>query len=317
MKCKNTFLTGILLSSTALSSYAAEELSPKTASSLIPFERITLNGRFNSISDASEAISKQADKKGAVSYYIQGISDTNHAGGNWRVTADLYKNDAATAGSLPRDRMSNGIRELPGNEAYESEPFDTVSVSGFFRSQPDINDAISSAAKKKGAASFFIVRQVDVNDGGNQHITAYVYHENAAKRRVQKPDLIPANSEAGKAALKAGGHSAKQVEIPGVASSETPVSKFGRFFETTSSTGKRYTVKLPDGIAVQELNDATAAQMQPYDSVSFTGHYSTPTEVSYEVARRAAKKGAKYYHITRQWENQSGGNLTVNADLFR
>jgi hypothetical protein len=36
------------------------------------------------------------------------------------------------------------------------------------------------------------------------------------------------------------------------------------------------------------------------------------------VARRAAQKGAKFYHITREWEqNQSGGVLTISADLFK
>ena len=40
------------------------------------------------------------------------------------------------------------------------------------------------------------------------------------------------------------------------------------------------------------------------------------TEVSYQVAKRAAKKGAKYYHITRQWQER-GNNLTVSADLYK
>jgi len=35
------------------------------------------------------------------------------------------------------------------------------------------------------------------------------------------------------------------------------------------------------------------------------------------VGKRAIAKGAKYYHVTRQWQNQSGGNLTVTADLFK
>jgi len=161
------------------------------------------------------------------------------------------------------------------------------------------------------------VRQIDTNSGGNQIITAYIYKADAPKRQVQSPNLIPADSEAGKAALAAGGAAAKTVELPGVASNETPSNKVGRFYETQSSTGKRYTVTRPDGKSVQEVNAITAAQMQPYDSVTFTGHYSTPTEVSEEVGRRAIAKGAKYYHVTRQWSNQSGGNLTVSADLFK
>lgn len=65
------------------------------------------------------------------------------------------------------------------------------------------------------------------------------------------------------------------------------------------------------------MNSVTAAQMVPFDSVTFTGHFNSMTDVSTEVAKRAAEKGAKYYHVTRQWQNKSGGNLTVSADLFK
>lgn len=306
-----------MLSLLAANAFAAQELTPEKAAELKPFERINVTGRFNAINDAADAVSKRADELGAASYYIQGINDSNGNSGNWRVTADLYKADAPKASDDTTYRVINGVKELPKAEAYRLEPFDTVSVSGFFSSQPDVNDAISKAAKEKGAASFYIVRQVDANNGGNQYITAYVYKADAKERKVQSPNLIPADSEAGKAALAAGGEAAKRVEIPGVASSETPSSSVGRFFETQSSTGQRYTVKLANGKSVQEVNAITAAQMQPFDTVTFTGHFGTPTEISEEVAKRAADKGAKYYHVTRQWQNQSGGNLTVTADLFK
>jgi hypothetical protein len=45
------------------------------------------------------------------------------------------------------------------------------------------------------------VRQVDANQGGNQRITAYIYKADAKKRVLQSPDAIPADSEAGRAAL--------------------------------------------------------------------------------------------------------------------
>lgn len=316
MKLKNTILASALLSLTSLSAFAAQELSPEKAAALKPFDRISISGRFNAINDASAAVSKRADELGAASYYIQSINDTNGNGGNWRVVADVYHNDAPAA-APSNDRVINGVRELNKAEAYKLEPYDTVSISGFYRSQPDVNDAITKVAKEKGAASFFIVRQIDANSGGNQYITAYVYKANAPERKVQSPDLIPADSQAGKAALAAGGAEAAKVQIPGVASSQTPSADVGRFFETQSSTGQRYTVKTPDGKSVQEVSAITAAQMQPFDSVTFTGHFGTPTEISDAVGQAAIKKGAKYYHITRQWSNQSGGNLTVSADLFK
>ena len=181
-----------------------------------------------------------------------------------------------------------------------------------------MNDAITKAAKAKGAASFFIVRQVDANDGGNQRITAYVYKADAEKRVLQSPDAIPADSDAGRKALAAGGEAAKQVEIPGVATTAAVGSGtgVGRFFETQSSKGGRYSVTLPDGTKVEELNKVAAAQMVPFDSIKFTGNYGNMTEVSYQVAKRAAKKDAKYYHITRQWQER-GGNVTISADLYK
>lgn len=317
MKLKNTLLASALLTLTTLSAQAAQELTPEKAASLKPFERINITGRYNAINDAVAAVNRRADAIGASAFYVVNISDANNSG-NWRVTADVYHSDAEPASTETHYRVFNGVKELPKPEANLLEPYDTVSVSGFYRSQPEINDAISKAAKHKNADSFFIVRQVNTNQGGNQFVTAFVYKADAAKRVVQSPDAIPADSEAGKAALAAGGVAATKVEIPGVASSESPSRSVGRYFETQSSTGKRYTVTMPDGTQVQEVNQITAAQMVPFDSVTFTGHFNSTTAVSTEVARRAAKKGAKYYHITRQWQqNQSGSNLTISADLFK
>lgn len=315
MKLKNTLLATALFSATAFSAQAATELTPEQAASLKPFERITLTGRFNALNEAAKAVSRRADDMGAAAFYVVDTSDIGNSG-NWRVVADVYREDAPKA-DKPENRIIDGVMELPKSQAYALEPFDTVSVQGFFRSQPDANEAIAKEAKKKGAASFFIVRQIDTNSGGgNQQITAYVYKADAKKRVVQSPDAIPADSQAGRAAIAAGGAAAQQVEIPGVASSDMPSSDVGRFFETQTSKGGRYTVTLPDGTKIEEVNKITAAQMVPFDSITFTGHFSSMTDVSYNVAKRAAKKGAKYYHVTRQWQER-GGNMTVSADLFK
>jgi len=316
MNLKNSLLASALLATTALSAHAATELTPEQAAALKPYDRVVITGRFTAIGDAVKAVSRKADKDGAASFYVVDTSDYGNSG-NWRVTADLYKDNAQQA-DAPKNRMINGIMELPKDQAVELEPFDTVTVQGFYRSQPEVNDAITKAAKAKGAASFFIVRQVDANQGGNQRITAYVYKADAKKRVLQSPDAIPADSQAGRAALAEGGTAAKNVEIPGVATTAAVGSGtgVGRFFETQSSKGGRYTVTLPDGTKIEEVNKITAAQMAPFDSIKFTGNYGNMTEVSYQVAKRAAKKGAKYYHITRQWQER-GGNMTISADLYK
>lgn len=316
MKLKNTLLMSVLLATTALPSHAATELTPEQAEALKPYDRIVITGRFSAISDAVNAVSRKADHNGAASFYIIDTSDYGNSG-NWRVIADLYKSDAPKAAPL-KNRIFNGVTELPKDEAVMLEPFDTVTVKGFYRSQPEVNDAISKAAKEKNAASFFIVRQAEVNNGGNQSITAYVFKADAKKRVLQSPDAIPFNSEAGQAALAKGGDAAKTVEIPGVATTAAvgAGTGIGRFFETQTSKGGRYTVSLPDGTKIEEVNKITAAQMIPFDSIRFTGNYASTTEVSYQTAKRAAKKGAKYYHITRQWQG-NGNNMTISADLYK
>ncbi|EPL7220579.1 YdgH/BhsA/McbA-like domain containing protein [Klebsiella pneumoniae] len=240
MKLKNTLLASALLTTATLSAHAATELTPEQAAALKPYDRVVVTGRFNAIGDAVQAVSRKADKDGAASFYVVDTSDYGN-GGNWRVTADLYKEDAPKA-DAPKNRIINGVMELPKDQAVELMPYDTVTVQGFYRSQPEVNDATTAA----------------VGSG----------------------------------------------------------TGVGRFFETQSSKGGRYTVTLPNGTKVEEVNKVTAAQMVPFDNIQFTGNYGNMTEISYQTAKRAAKKGAKYYHITRQWQER-GGNITISADLYK
>ncbi|CAM3765998.1 DUF1471 family protein YdgH [Xenorhabdus thuongxuanensis] len=317
MKLKTTIIaTAVFSLTTMTAAHAAKELTPEQAAEFKPFERISVTGRFNAIYEAADAVSRQADKKGADSFYIQSLDDLNGSG-NLRVIADLYHKNAEKADKTPNYRIYRGIKELPKTEAITLEPFDTVTVNGYFPTDPDMKEAIAKAAKKKDAASFFIVRDIAPNNGGNQIVTAYVYKEDAPKRKIQSGEaVIPADSEAGRQALAQGGEESRKVEIPGIASSTSTSNVVGRFFETQSSKGSRYTVTLPDGTKIQELNKASAAQMVPFDSITFYGYYTTAPEVSYQVAKRAAEKGAKYYHITREWQS-NGGNVTISADLFK
>ncbi|WP_440867743.1 DUF1471 family protein YdgH [Symbiopectobacterium purcellii] len=316
MKLKTRVIASILLSLAAFSAHAAQELTPEQAAAVKPFDRISFNGRFDAIFDAVAEASKRADKAGADAFYIQAINEQNR-GNSQTVYVDLYHKEAPKADATPAQRTFDGIRELPQHDAYHLEPFDTVSVSGYFSTQPDINAAIAKAAKEKNAASFFIVRQVDINSTGtNQKITAYVYQADAPKRVVQSTDVIPADSDAGRAALAAGGEAAAKVEISGVAMSGSPSRNVGNFYETQASKGGRYTVNLADGKSIQELNKATAAQMTPFDSITFRGNFNGTTDVSEAVAKRAADKGAKYYHITKQWFNKRS-NMTISADLYK
>lgn len=318
MKLNNTLITTAIFSVMTFSVFAAQELTPEKADQVVPFERITFSGRYDNIYEANQAASKRADKAGATSFFVRNINDQNSEGGNSRVVVDLYHADAKPVSNKTQYRIFNGVRELPKPEASLLEPFDTVTIRGLYPVQDDINQAISKLAKDKGAYSFFIVRQIEANGGANQLITAYIYKKDAAHRNIQAQDNpIPADSEAGKSALVASGVAAADVEVPNVSSSTSFSDKVGRFFETQTSTeGSRYTITLRDGTKIQELNNATADKMTPFDSVTFTDNFSSTTDMSEQIANRAAKKGAKYYQITRQWEKK-GGTITVTADLYK
>ncbi|ESH53495.1 hypothetical protein SEEB2780_06313 [Salmonella enterica subsp. enterica serovar Bareilly str. 2780] len=147
MKLKNTLLASALLSAAAFSVHAATELTPEQAAALKPYDRIVITGRFNAIGDAVSAVSRRADKEGAASFYVVDTSEFGNSG-NWRVVADVYKADAPKA-DAPKNRVINGIVELPKDQAVQLEPYDTATVQGFYRSQPEVNDAITKAAKQK------------------------------------------------------------------------------------------------------------------------------------------------------------------------
>ncbi len=315
MKLKNTLLASALLTTATLSAHAATELTPEQAAALKPYDRVVVTGRFNAIGDAVQAVSRKADKDGAASFYVVDTSDYGN-GGNWRVTADLYKEDAPKA-DAPKNRIINGVMELPKDQAVELMPYDTVTVQGFYRSQPEVNDAITKAAKAKAPMRSLSSARLTPTRAATSALPL-ISTKDAEKRVLQSPDAIPADSEAGRAALAKGGEAAKNVEIPGVATTAAVGSGtgVGRFFETQSSKGGRYTVTLPNGTKVEEVNKVTAAQMVPFDNIQFTGNYGNMTEISYQTAKRAAKKGAKYYHITRQWQER-GGNITISADLYK
>lgn len=171
MKLKTPSASALLTTAT-LSAHAATELTPEQAAALKPYDRVVVTGRFNAIGDAVQAVSRKADKDGAASFYVVDTSDYGN-GGNWRVTADLYKEDAPKA-DAPKNRIINGVMELPKDQAVELMPYDTVTVQGFYRSQPEVNDAITKAAKAKGAYAFFIVRGLTPTGRQPAHYRLYL-----------------------------------------------------------------------------------------------------------------------------------------------
>ncbi|WP_235667720.1 YdgH/BhsA/McbA-like domain containing protein [Candidatus Williamhamiltonella defendens] len=119
------------------------------------------------------------------------------------------------------------------------------------------------------------------------------------------PNFIPTDSDDGKSDLAAGCSSGTKKILPmHEESSMNPFKKVDRLFERDSSVGSRYSVSLPNGIKIEELNHIDSKNMNPFDRVTFTDYFFSLTDVSYQEIKRAAKKWAKYYRITRQWQSK-------------
>lgn len=337
--------------------FAAEEISPEKAEQLTPFKEISAQGTFYSFSDAARVISKLADKAGADYFYIKSMNMHSSNESLRIAYADLYKADAADrVVEEEKLRQFKGVYEYPKGKALLLEPYDIIKMRGYYPNQYDINQAVGKAAANKGAYAFFIDRQVETN-GRNTEVTAYLFKQDAPTRLIQPEDAIPYDSEAGRLALAQGGEAALQVEKPGYYSStafneqfytnkfnaekteptksvttasetvvETATSAANNPTQQAATTAtsiiptppsSRYSVTLPNGTKIEELNNKTALKMIPFDSIKFKGYYVSDSEISYQAAKRAAENGAKYYHITRIAQDTRGPNRTIYVDLFK
>ncbi|MWN31083.1 MULTISPECIES: YdgH/BhsA/McbA-like domain containing protein [unclassified Gilliamella] len=342
---KKTFIAGTM-ALVPLFSFAAQQLTEQQAKDLQSFKSITIRGAFYTDSDYVLAMSKAADKEGASSFFI---TTTNISPSNDTlriVYAKLYKADAPKAEEQTENlRKFEGVYEYPKSKAIRLEPFNIVRIRGYFPSEYDINRAVAKEASLKGAYAYYIDSRSEL--GSNIQVAAYLFKKDAPERKLQPEDAIPYDSEAGQQALAQGGDAAMQVEKPGYYSPsafnekfyadkfnnkvkviDEPNNKTTSTVTTNASSSEttsvvepqrvtRYTVTLPDGRKIQELNDATAAKMVAFDTIKFKGYYVTDQEISYQAGKRAIDGGAKYYHIARIAHDSNGPNITVFVDLYR
>ncbi len=105
MKLKNT-LRRLLSDNRHVVCPCNDRVDPGAGGCAEAYDRVVVTGRFNAIGDAVQAVSRKADKDSAASFYVVDTSDYGN-GGNWRVTADLYKEDAPKA-DAPKNRIING-----------------------------------------------------------------------------------------------------------------------------------------------------------------------------------------------------------------
>ncbi|MDF7667710.1 DUF1471 domain-containing protein [Orbaceae bacterium ESL0727] len=354
---KKTFLVTALSIFSIPSLYAAQQLTSEQAEKIQSFKEISVRGAFYTDNDYVTAISHAADKEGAASFYITttNISPSNDT--LRIVYANLYKANAPEvtekAVSL---RKFEGVYEYPRKTALRLEPFDIVRIRGYFPTETDVNQAIAKEAAAKGAYAFFIDHRADIGsnlqltaylfkkDAAERKLqpdNAIPYDSEAGQQalaqggeaamQVERPGYYSPSSF--NEQFYAEKFNNKVIDKPATAENTaktavTPTADAAPVTATAGATTKaaanvpeqrstRYTVTIADGRKIEELNDATAAKMVPFDTVKFRGYYVTDQEISYNAGKRAIEKGAKYYHIARISQDTSGPNVTVFVDLYR
>lgn len=292
---------------------AARALTPDEAQQRVPFKHLTLTGRFDSIHEAEAAAARRAEKLDADGYVVTSIQPTNQHSGNSDVYIDLYRLNALPTKQRAVPRRIRGVRLLNKAEANRLEPFATITLSGLYSSQPDMDYAVAKVAKTRGAAAFYITQQRYVNNhGGNQLISVQLFSRNAKARALTSSSarLMGATADNEGTILPV---TPARPPFPATSMKATQINRVG---ESSSLSQRRYTVTLADGKKIEEINAATAAQKTPFKKITFSGHFSSPTDLSVSAAKRAAKQGAAYYHIAHQAQNRGGGNVTVVVYLY-
>lgn len=255
------------------------EYPKDTAIHFEPFDIIRLRGYFPTQHELNTAVAKAASKKGAYAFFIDRLVQIN--GGNQQITAYIFKKDAP-------ERKIQPDNAIP----YDSEAGQlALAQGGEAAMQVERPGYYSSTAFNEQ----FYAKKFNNNEVEELQTPApETKHVNTTKTEVTAPQQNIA------------------VNNPTQANNQNTQKSI-----INQPPSSRYTVKLNDGTKIEELNDATAAKMVPFDTIKFKGYYATEQEISFNAAKKAAEKGAKYYHISRIAEDSRGPNKTIYVDLYR
>lgn len=245
---------------------------------LEPYDIMRLRGYFPTQIELNDAVGKAALGKEAYAFYIDRMVESGS--NNYSITAYLFKKDAAERKLQPENAIP-----------YDSEAGQQALAQG--------GEAAMQVERPGYYSPSAFNEQFYIDKFGNKEVV----DATTSSRHAGQSAAAATTATAATASAAVGSEAAS---TPEPAKSILPVQR-----------STRYTVTLPDGTRIEELNDATALKMVPFDSARFRGYYVTDEEISYQAAKRAAEKGAKYYHITRVAEDTSGPNRTISIDLFK
>lgn len=244
-----------------------------------PYDIIKLRAYYPNQHDINNAVGKAAADKGAYAFFIDRQVEVN--GRNTAVTAYLFKKDAP-------------IRQVQPDDAI---PYDS--------------EAGQLALAQGGDAA------LQVEKPGYYSSTAFNEQYYAEKFKSHNKQNIKANNEIQLTTKSNKINTTEDSTTIAVVTTEEKQATIGNQKSKVIIPKQRYTIKLKDGTTIQELNDATAAKMVPFDSLKFRGYFVSDNQISTQAARKAAAAGAKYYHISRIAQEPKGPNRVVYVDLFK
>lgn len=257
------------------------EYPKDTAIHYEPYDIIKLRGYFPTQVELNNAVAKAASKKDAYAFFIDRLVEVN--GGNKQITAYLFKKDAAERklqpeNAIPYDSEAGQLALAQGGEAAMQ-----VERPGYYS---------SSAFNEQFYSKKF-----------NNSVIEDVKQEPNVKKEqaVEKNQTIVTNNN-------------KPVASTTLV---TPTPSTNNQSVIPQVKSSRYTVTLPDGTKIEELNDGTAAKMVAFDTIKIRGYFVTAQEISYKAGKKAAENGAKYFHISRIAQDSKGPNKTIYIDLYR
>ncbi|OCG20549.1 MULTISPECIES: YdgH/BhsA/McbA-like domain containing protein [unclassified Gilliamella] len=186
MKCfnKTSIALAVFLSLPVANLYAAQPLTAKESSLLVPLKEISVTGSYLQADNAANDISHAADEAGAKYYYITAMETPANGTSSDRaiVYANIYQSNAPIA--VQKDETNyNGVVSYERSKALYYLPFEVVKLKGNYNNTSQITEDASKLAAEKNAYAFYIysISSAD-NKNQAQDIEVALYNQDAPVR---------------------------------------------------------------------------------------------------------------------------------------
>ncbi|MWP60868.1 YdgH/BhsA/McbA-like domain containing protein [Gilliamella sp. Pas-s25] len=201
---KTSIALAVLLSLPVANIYAAQPLTAKESSLLVPLKEISVTGSYLQADNAADDISRAADKEGAKYYHITAMESPANGTSSDRaiVYANIYQSNAPIA--VQKDETTyNGVVSYERSKALYYLPFEIVKFKGNYNNTSEITEAASKLAAEKNAYAFYIdsISPANINNQA-EDIEVSLYKQDAPVRNyivttaIEGQDAYEISSEA-------------------------------------------------------------------------------------------------------------------------